>query len=62
MMAGKRILFTEFRVETSVYATLERQHNSMMREKQHKRCIRNQDENNALFRHIKATGYDIAWD
>ena len=32
------------------------------REKQHKRCVRNQDENNALFRHIKETGHDIAWE
>jgi len=32
------------------------------REKQHKRCIRNQDENNALFRHIRTTGHEIAWD
>ena len=32
------------------------------REKQHKRCIRNHDENNALFRHIRETGHDIAWD
>ena len=32
------------------------------REKQHKRCIQNQDGNNALFRHIKTTGHEIAWD
>ena len=32
------------------------------REKQHKRCIRNHDENNALFRHIRATGHEIARD
>ena len=31
-------------------------------EKQHKRCDRNQDDNNALFRHIKATGHSIAWE
>ena len=32
------------------------------REKQHKGCVRNQDDNNALFRHIKETGHDIAWE
>ena len=32
------------------------------REKQLKRCIQNQDENNALFRNIRATGHKIAWD
>ena len=32
------------------------------REKQHKRCVRNQDDNNALFRHIKETGHSIAWE
>jgi len=32
------------------------------RESQHKRCIRNQDENNGIFRHIRDTGHDIAWE
>ena len=32
------------------------------REKQRKRCVRNQDDNNALFRHIKETGHSIAWE
>ena len=32
------------------------------RESQHRRCIRNQDENNGIFRHIKDTGHDIAWE
>jgi len=32
------------------------------RESQHRRCIRNQDENNGIFRHMKDTGHDIAWE
>ena len=30
------------------------------RGKQHMRCVRNQDDNNALFRHIKETGHNTA--
>ena len=33
-----------------------------MRREKHKRGIQNQDENNALFRHVRETGHDIAWD
>ena len=32
------------------------------RGKQHKRCVRNQDDNNGLFKHIKETGHSIAWE
>ena len=48
--------------DCSLCYTLERQHCGMIREKQHKRWIRNQDENNALFRHVRATERDIALD
>ena len=33
MMAGKRTLSTGFHVKSAVYATLEKQHNGMMRER-----------------------------
>ena len=32
------------------------------RESQHRRCIRNQDENHRIFWHIIDTGHDIAWE
>ena len=63
MMAAKKILSAEMpcRDCTSCYIGETAQWYDE-REKHHKICFRNQDENNVLFRHIIATGHRIVWD
>ena len=59
------MLSTEFHVDIAVYATLEWQHCGLMTERTN---TKDASETNmkiilyALFRHVRLTGQDIAWD
>ena len=62
-VTGRRISYIKFHVPAVTFVILERLLNGLMKEKQHKRCVKNCDSNNGIYKHLeKHPDHVIAWD
>ena len=62
MMGERKPSSTKSLTRIANYAILEKQRSGTTKGKSSIRCVCNQDDNNALFRHIKETGHSFAWE